>query len=95
MLFPTPGDLPNPGIEPMSLVSPALTGDSLLLECEYIYNHHDLHFQYLIVLSSIPQWSRNLKKISMNNIINTYVIKYLKGGWIMLNNVLSCLLLNL
>ena len=24
--FPTPGDLPNPGIEPMSLVSLALTG---------------------------------------------------------------------
>ena len=25
-LFPTPGDLPDPGIEPMSLASPALTG---------------------------------------------------------------------
>ena len=24
--FPSPGDLPNPGIEPMSLASPALTG---------------------------------------------------------------------
>ena len=24
--FPTPGDLPNPGIEPKSLVSPALAG---------------------------------------------------------------------
>ena len=24
--FPFPGDLPNPGIEPMSLVSPALAG---------------------------------------------------------------------
>ena len=24
--FPIPGDLPNPGIEPASLVSPALTG---------------------------------------------------------------------
>ena len=24
--FPTPGDLPNPGIEPTSLVSPALAG---------------------------------------------------------------------
>ena len=31
--FPSPGDLPSPGIEPMSLVSPALAGglDSLLL----------------------------------------------------------------
>ena len=26
MPFPTPGDLPNPGIEPVSLVSPALAG---------------------------------------------------------------------
>ena len=25
--FPTPGDLPNPGIEPASLVSPALAGE--------------------------------------------------------------------
>ena len=24
--FPTPGDLPDPGIEPVSLVSPALAG---------------------------------------------------------------------
>ena len=24
--FPTPGDLPDPGIEPMSLASPALSG---------------------------------------------------------------------
>ena len=26
--FPSPGDLPDPGIEPMSLVSPELTGGS-------------------------------------------------------------------
>ena len=26
LLFPSPGDLPNPGIEPMSLTSPALAG---------------------------------------------------------------------
>ena len=26
MLFPPPGDLPNPGIEPTSLMSPALAG---------------------------------------------------------------------
>ena len=29
--FPTPGDLPNPGIEPASPVSPVLQVDSLLL----------------------------------------------------------------
>ena len=27
--FPSPGDLPNPGIEPVSLVSPALAGGFL------------------------------------------------------------------
>ena len=27
--FPTPGDLPDPGIKPMSLASPALAGESL------------------------------------------------------------------
>ena len=26
LLLPTPGDLPNPGIEPVSLASPALAG---------------------------------------------------------------------
>ena len=26
LLFPTPGDLPNPGIEPQALVSPVLAG---------------------------------------------------------------------
>ena len=30
--FPPPGDLPDPGIEPESLVSPALQEDLLLLE---------------------------------------------------------------
>ena len=30
--FPPPGDLPNPGIRPMSLASPALQADSLSLE---------------------------------------------------------------
>ena len=28
MLFPPPGDLPDPGIEPMSLTSPVLAGGS-------------------------------------------------------------------
>ena len=31
MLFPPPGDLPDPGIKPMSLVAPALQADSLPL----------------------------------------------------------------
>ena len=31
---PPPGDLPNPGTEPTSPVSPALQADSLLLSCQ-------------------------------------------------------------
>ena len=30
--FPTPGDLPDPGIEPMSLVPPALAGGFFTVE---------------------------------------------------------------
>ena len=30
LLLPTPGDLPNPGIEPVSLASPALAGSFFL-----------------------------------------------------------------
>ena len=32
LTFPSPGDLPNPGIEPASLVSPALTGELFTTE---------------------------------------------------------------
>ena len=39
--FPTPGDLPNPGIEPASLVSPALAGEfftaGATLEAQFWY----------------------------------------------------------
>ena len=31
--FPIPGDLSNPGIEPVSLVSPALAGGWILYQC--------------------------------------------------------------
>ena len=40
---PIPGDLPNPGIKPMSLTSPALAGEffttSTKCWCIYIYTH--------------------------------------------------------
>ena len=43
--FPTPGDLPGPKIEPMSLASPPLTSEFFTTSatweafgCEYIYN---------------------------------------------------------
>ena len=42
--FPTPGDLPNPGIKPMSLASPALAGGffstSTPWEAISLYAHH-------------------------------------------------------
>ena len=34
--FPSPGDLPDPGIEPMSPVSPALWADSVLVTYKYL-----------------------------------------------------------
>ena len=37
LLFPPPGDLPNPGIKPMPPVSPALQADSLPLSTNVSY----------------------------------------------------------
>ena len=42
--FPTPGDLPDPGIEPISPLSPALVGIFFTTEpprkpCVYLYGH--------------------------------------------------------
>ena len=47
LLFPPPGDLPDPGTEPMSLVSPALAGSFFtpappgkpIMNMTYIYMH--------------------------------------------------------
>ena len=50
--FPSPGDLPKPGIEPESPVPPALQADSLSAEplgkpkskaCAYLYHHYRLN----------------------------------------------------
>ena len=38
--FPPPGDLPTPGIEPASPVSPALLADSLPTELSLLYLKH-------------------------------------------------------
>ena len=65
VLFPSPGDLPNPGIEPMSLTSPALAGKffttratqnslimlELLLFCTMPWGQFVL--PYLLTLTSI------------------------------------------
>ena len=45
--FPPPGDLPNPGIEPASLMAPASHADSLLLShWRSLLNHFREHLKY-------------------------------------------------
>ena len=41
--FPTPGDLPNPGIKPESLVSPALAGGFFSTEPPVMYTNVKIH----------------------------------------------------
>ena len=43
--FPIPGDLPDPGIEPTSLVSPALAGGFFTMSAtwEVIFSTFELH----------------------------------------------------
>ena len=43
--FPTPGDLPNPGMEPTSPVSPTLAGGWILCHCA-TWEAHILYIQY-------------------------------------------------
>ena len=44
MAFPSPRDLPDPGIEPMSLMSPALTGRSFTISATWEAGTRDLSF---------------------------------------------------
>ena len=53
--FPPPGDLPNPGIELASLVSPVLQADSLLLSHRGSHTH-----TYLVSITSL--WSVVMKR---------------------------------
>ena len=46
--FPTPGDLPNPGIESASLMSPALAGEFFTTWEAYIYDIYDMYVIYHI-----------------------------------------------
>ena len=39
---PPPGDLPNPGIEPMSVVSPALVGEFFITSATWEAHYYDL-----------------------------------------------------
>ena len=61
--FPSPGDLPDPGIEPKSLMSPALACDffttSATWEAIYVYVHMHVNITfYEILTNGFPQ--RNL-----------------------------------
>ena len=44
LLFPFPGDLPNPGIEPMSLRSPALIGGFFTTSTTWEFSEYVFHF---------------------------------------------------
>ena len=46
LLFPLPGDLPNPGIEPMSLMSPALASWPLASPGK-LHDHGYIHLKFL------------------------------------------------
>ena len=77
--FPTPGDLPNPGIKPKSLVSPALVGDSLplgkpqmylLTISYYVFLHLSIsNCHYLlqpIVISYLDDWNAFVVDLASN-----------------------------
>ena len=52
LLFPPPGDIPDPGIEPTSPVSPSLQADSLPTELHWKL-HHSTVWPKLMFLASI------------------------------------------
>ena len=53
LTFPTPGDLPDPGIEPLSLASPALKADSLpLTHWGSLMGFDIVHINFLVARES-------------------------------------------
>ena len=56
---PTPGDLPDPGIKPMSLISPALAGrfftSSTTLGAHFPL-HAKIYLQKLYIFKQVPHW---------------------------------------
>ena len=64
--FPPPGDLPDPGIEPRSLVSPASAADSFPLappekpECGKVESYRARFKLHLDYLQGIRSWTSNL-----------------------------------
>ena len=68
--FPIPGDLPNPGIEPMSLVSPALvsglftTGTTWDTHYYFFMITHETHF-FLLTEGKNTKWHQTQKSTSI------------------------------
>ena len=65
--FSSPGDLPNPGIEPMSLMSPALAGKVFIVEqiCSYVNSIHNFATDYKASLNKRKR--RRWKKCALKN----------------------------
>ena len=68
LTFPTPGNLPDPGIEPVSLVSPALAGGFFTTDLpgkpicvlSFMYTHTHTHTPLPMVSSLIAQTVKSL-----------------------------------
>ena len=63
LLFPSPGNLPNPGIESMSLMSPALTGRFFSTSTTWEAQWQD---RYLIILTELNEIELNLLFLTNN-----------------------------
>ena len=70
--FPTPEDLPNPGVEPAPLASPALAGGFFITAPPgkpYLYVYICLHMQICICLSS------NTGSVACNRNLSSWWLK--------------------
>ena len=87
--FPTPGDLPNPGIEPMSLVSPALAGEFFITSTtwEAPKNHIVGDFISSIFYMVEPK-GKDLSKFSESHTASKWYIQSLRPASATLKPVL-------
>ena len=54
--FPIPRDLPNPGIEPTSLISPALADEFFTSSATWEAHYHDWNFKQNALIIKAPLW---------------------------------------
>ena len=70
--FPSPGSFPAPGIEPRSLMSPALAGESLQSPLHHAARAH----------SEAPGlWRGDSQVVQMVGIMRTFLRRALAAGW--------------